>query len=89
MALTRSIHGYSDLRLAKMPRTILESINLEADKDYVTRTLPGSVIIFLLLIFAGLMSQISLDNPLFYYAVTSLSFMSMILHFFLFLSVRD
>ena len=88
MALTESIHGYYDERLAEMDSDTICSINLEGDRDYVKRTLPGTVIIFLLLVIAGLMSDVSTQSPLFYYLVTFLSLITIAVHIHLYRSVH-
>ena len=85
----KSIHGHYDQRLAEMDSKAIYSINLEGNKDYVTRTLPGTIIIFFLLIIAGLISHISIDNPLFYYTVTFFSFISIAIHFYLFRTIHN
>lgn len=89
MALTKSIHGYHDLRLVEMDQNTLYSMNLEAGRDYVTRTLPGTIIIFLLLIIAGLISDVSRDSPLFYYSVIFFSLISIAVHLYLFRAVHN
>lgn len=84
MALTKSIHGYYDRRLSEMDRNSIYLINLEGDKDYVTRTLPGTIIIFLLLIIAGLISHYPTKNPVFYFSVIFSSLVTIAAHFYLY-----
>ena len=84
LALTKSIHGYYDRRLSEMDRNSIYLINLEGDKDYVTRTLPGTIIIFLLLIIAGLISHFPTENPVFYFSVIFSSLITIAAHFYLY-----
>ena len=53
MSLSDSIHGYRDERLTEMDPEVIYSINHEANKDFVKRTLPGTIVISLLLITSG------------------------------------
>ena len=80
MALSDSIHGYRDERLSEMDPEVIYSINLEANKDFVKRTLPGSIVISLLLITSGFIYNFASDTSALYYAVTSASFISVIMH---------
>ena len=88
MALTTSIHGYHDHRLAEMDKDTLYSMNLEAYRDYVTRTLPGSIIIFLLLIIANWISHDSTESRLPYYIIIFFSLISIGFHLVCFRSVK-
>ena len=83
MKLSKSIPEYHERMMAEMDKDTIDAINLAADKDYVTRTLPGSIVIFLLLIIAGSISDVLIDSPKFYYSITVLSFFSIILHLLL------
>lgn len=87
MTLTKSIHGYDDIRLTEMDVDTIYSINLEANKDYIKRTFSGTVIIFLLLVIADLISQISIDNPVLYYTVIIFSLISISAHLYLYKTV--
>ena len=88
MALTKSIHGYHDQRLAEMDKDTIYSMNLEAYRDYVTRTLPGSIIIFLLLIIANWISHDSTESRLPYYIIIFFSLISIAFHLVCFRSVK-
>jgi len=81
MASTQSIHGYYDDRLAEMDQDILYSMNLEAYRDYVTRTIPGTIIIFFLLNIANAISHDIIENQLPQYIIIILSFVSIVFHF--------
>ncbi|MDH5369128.1 MAG: hypothetical protein OEW99_03840, partial [Gammaproteobacteria bacterium] len=63
MKLSKSIPEYHERMMAEMDKDTIDAINLAADKDYVTRTLPGSIVIFLLLIIAGSISDVLIDSP--------------------------
>lgn len=89
MTVTKSIHGYNDSRLVEMSENTLYSINLEAARDYVTRTLPGTVIIFFLLVIAGFISDISTDSPLLYYSVNIFSLIIIVVHLYLFKAINN
>lgn len=71
-----------------MDENTIYSMNLEAGRDYVTRTLPGTVVIFLLLIIAGLISDISTDGPLLYRSVVIFSLIIIAVHLYLFRSAK-
>jgi len=71
-----------------MDENTIYSMNLEAGRDYVMRTLPGTVVIFILLIIAGLISDISTDSPLFYCSVIIFSLIIIAVHLYLFRSVN-
>jgi len=88
MALSKSIHGYHDDRLAKMNKDTLYSMTLEAYRDYVTRTIPGSVIIFLLLVIANGISHDSTENRLPYHIIILFSLISITFHFVCIKSVQ-
>jgi signal transduction histidine kinase/CheY-like chemotaxis protein len=81
VVFTNSIHDYGDSLLPNMDQNMINSIDMEANKDFADRTSPGSIIIFLLLLISGFISDITTNTPLFYYSLTSLSFSSIILHF--------
>ena len=89
MALENSIHGYYDKRLAEIDSTAIYSINLAGNKDYVARTLPGTIIIFFLIIIAGLISNITVDKPSFYYSMIFFSFINIVVHFYLFRTINN
>lgn len=80
MPLSDSIHGYRDERLTEMDPEVIYSINLEANKDFVKRTLPGSIVISLLLITSGFIYNFSSDTSALFYVVISASFISVIMH---------
>jgi len=81
VVFNNSIHKYADSLLPNMDQKMINSINLEASKDFADRTSPGSIIIFLLLLISGFISDITTNTPLFYYSLVSFSFSSIILHF--------
>ena len=83
MKITESIPENHERMMMEMDKETINSINIEANKDYVLRTLPGSIVIFLLLIIAGSISNILVDSPLFYYIIIFFSFASILLHLFL------
>ena len=85
MALIKLIPDCREQMMTEMDmdKDMIHSVNLEADKDYVSRTLTGSIVIFLLLIIAGSISNISVDSPLLFYTIVFCSFISIVLHFFL------
>jgi len=89
MTLTKSIHGYYDERLTEMDLDAIYSVNLEANRDYIKRTLPGTVIMLLLLIIADFISQFSTDNPVLYYTIIFFSLISITAHLFLFKTVHQ
>jgi len=88
MALSKSIHGYHDDRLAKMNKDTLYSMTLEAYRDYVTRTIPGSIIIFLLLVIANGISHDSTESRLPYHIIILFSLISITFHFVCIKSVQ-
>ena len=88
MALTKSIHGYHDDRLTKMNKDTLYSMTLEAYRDYVTRTIPGSIIIFLLLVIANGISHDSIESRLPYHIIIFFSLISITFHFVCIRSVQ-
>lgn len=88
MAITKSIHGYHDTRLAGMDLDTIYLINFEANRDYVSRTLPGTLIMFFLLIIANWISNVTADNPVLYYTVSFFSLVSIAAHLYLFRTVH-
>lgn len=88
MALTKSIHGYHDHRLAEMDENTIYSMTLEAYRDYVTRTIPGTIIIFLLLSIANWISHDTAESRLPYYIIIFSSLVSIAFHFVCIKSVR-
>jgi len=88
MALSKSIHGYHDDRLAKMNKDTLYSMTLEAYRDYVTRTIPGSIIIFLLLVIANAISHDSTESRLPYHIIIFFSLISIAFHLICIKSVQ-
>ena len=88
LALTKSIHGYFDHRLSEMDSNSIYLINLEGDKDYVTRTLPGTIIIFLLLIVSGIISHHPTENSVFYFSIVFFSLITITSHFYLYRTIH-
>ena len=83
MKLLKSNSKFNQKMIAEMDEDAVDSINIEADKDYVKRTLPGSVVIFLLLIIAGLISNVLDDSPFFYLTIIFVSICNIVAHIIL------
>ena len=87
MLLNKLIQGSDKERLFDMDRESIDAINLEANTDFAKRTLPGTTVIFLLLVISGYISPVLSDNPLLLYGLIAFSFISVVLHIFLLKSI--
>ena len=56
------------------------SMQQEADKSIAKRSIPGSVVLFLLLSVSAFISAIETDHPVFYYTLLSFSILTIVLH---------
>lgn len=88
MPLKSLILGDFDKRFEEMDQTMVNSINLEANEDFYKRTLPGSIVIFLLLVISGFISDLFTDTRPFYYILTAFSLVSALIHLLMMESVH-
>jgi len=65
------------------------SMEQEADKAIAKRSIPGSVVLFLLLSISAFISDIESDIPIFYYTLLSLSILTIVIHLFLVRSLEQ
>lgn len=83
MNLNSFLNGFEDNRLASLGGETVLSMQREAGKDIAKRSVPGSIVIFLLLSIAALISDVESDGAEIYYALLLCSLLTIPLHLLL------
>ena len=83
MNLNSLLNGFEDKRLAGLGDQVLISMQREAGKDIARRSIPGSIVISLLLSIAALVSDVESDNATIYYTILLCSLLTIPIHLFL------
>ncbi len=65
--MAKAIHGYWDQRLTQLSRSVIDELNLVADRDFAKRSIPGSIIILVAYLVCSLFTDIDSDRPQLYY----------------------